>query len=58
MVDLARDKRTLDEFAVSMHSHLRELEFPDDFFEDVWTSFQTAKTVAASKAPAAAANKS
>lgn len=53
MVDLAKDKKALDEFAVAMHSQLGEFEFPDDFVEDVWTSIQTAKTVAASKAAAA-----
>lgn len=46
MVDLAKDKKTLDDFAVNMHSQLGEFEFPDDFIEDVWTSIQTAKTAA------------
>ena len=52
MVDLAKDKRTLDGFAVNMHAQLGEFEFPDEFISDVWTSIQTAKTVAASKAAA------
>ena len=54
MVDLANNKKSLDEFAVSMHSHLGEFEFPDEFIEDVWTAIQTAKSAAESKAAAAA----
>ena len=54
MVDLAKDRKTLDEFAVNMHSQLGEFEFPDDFIEDVWTCIQTVKTTAASPTVAAA----
>ena len=54
MVDLSKDKTSLDDFAVNMHSQLGEFEFPDEFIGDVWSSIQTAKTVAASKAAAAA----
>ena len=53
MVDLSKDKKSLDEFAINMHAQLGEFEFPDEFIGDVWTSIQTAKTVAASKAAAA-----
>lgn len=52
MVDLSRDKTSLDDFAVNMHAQLGEFEFPDEFIGDVWTSIQTAKTAATSN-PAA-----
>ena len=54
MVDLSKDKTSLDDFAINMHSQLGEFEFPDEFIGDVWSSIQTAKTAAASKAAAAA----
>lgn len=50
MVDLSKDKKSLNEFAINMHAQLGEFEFPDEFIGDVWTSIQTAKTVATSKA--------
>ena len=43
MIDLGKDKRDIDEFAVAMDDALGEFEFPDEFVMDVWTSIETVR---------------
>lgn len=45
MVDLARDKMTVDDFAIGIdESSLSDFEFPDDFILDMWTAIDSAHT--------------
>ena len=45
MVDLARDKMTVDDFAIGIdESSLADFEFPDDFILDMWTTIDSTHT--------------
>ena len=45
MVDLARDKMTVNDFAIGIdESSLADFEFPDDFILDMWTAIDSTHT--------------
>ena len=46
MVDLGRDKSSVDDYALAMDDILGDFEFPDDFLIDCWKAIETVKAAA------------
>lgn len=44
IVDLGKTATSVDDFALSMDTHLAEFEFPNEFILDAWTYIDSSRT--------------